>query len=65
MIACWQSLEVMVLWGGRDGLQTTLLPGGEHPWGLAAVDLNDDGMDDIVIADDTTPQVFIYVSTGR
>jgi len=56
VIACWQSPEVMVLWGGRDDLQTELLPGGEHPWGLAVVDLNDDGMDDIVIADESMRQ---------
>ncbi len=61
-VACWQSPDALILLGGRETFQTALLPGGEHPWGLAAADLNADGKDDLVIADDTRPQAVIYLS---
>ena len=64
-VACWQSSDVLVLLGGRDDFLTGSLPGGEHPWGLAAVDLNEDGVDDLVIADDASPQAAVYLSLGR
>ena len=61
-VACWQFSNVLVLLGGRDAIRTGTLPGGEHPWGLAAADLNEDGKDDLVIADDGAPSVTVYLS---
>lgn len=63
-IAAWQSPEVMMILGGSDRLATGLLPGGEHPWGLVAADINRDGKDDLVIVDDASALVSMYLSAG-
>lgn len=63
-ISSYQFLEVMVLLGETDSLQTGFLPGDEHPWGMAAADFNGDGRDDLVIADDVTHDATIYLSVA-
>lgn len=61
-IASYHHPQVLVVLGGRDSLQTGFLPGGEHPWGLAAADFNEDGKEDLVIADDAEPKAAVYLS---
>jgi FG-GAP-like repeat len=58
----YQSADVLVILGGPDGVQTGTLSGEAHPWGLAAADFNADGLDDLVIADDTTGTAYLYLS---
>jgi hypothetical protein len=64
-VACYRVSDVMLILGGRDSFQTTLLPAGEHPWGLAAADFNGDGVDDLVIADDGRSEAIVYLSSVR
>ncbi len=64
-IASYQSSEVLLLLGGSHSVRTARLPGGENPWGLVAVDLNEDGKDDLVIADNANPWVTLYLSRAR
>ncbi|MDX1435960.1 MAG: VCBS repeat-containing protein [Anaerolineales bacterium] len=60
-VAAWPSTDVLVLLGGEE-FRTGYLPGGEHPWGMAAADFNRDGRDDLVIADDNAPRALVYLS---
>ncbi|CAN5373947.1 hypothetical protein BH23GEM4_BH23GEM4_09160 [soil metagenome] len=64
-VASYQSSKVLVLLGGRDSIRNGYLPGGEHPWGLVATDLNEDGRDDLVVADDANPRAVVYLSAGE
>lgn len=61
-VSSYRSSEVLVLLGGRDSFRTGSFPAGEHPWGLAAADLNEDGIDDLVIADDATIRATVFLS---
>jgi hypothetical protein len=61
-VASYRSSEVLVLLGGRSEIQTGYLPGGEHPWGMAAGDFNGDGKDDLVIVDDASAQAKIFLT---
>jgi len=61
-VASYHHPQVLLLWGGRETIETDNLAGGEHPWGLAAADFNGDGLDDLVIADDGADQVTLYLS---
>jgi hypothetical protein len=62
VVASYQSSKVLVLLGGRDSIRNGYLPGGEHPWGLVATDLNEDGNDDLIVADDANPRAAVYLS---
>jgi len=61
-VASYHYTEVLVLLGGRDSIHAGYLPGDEHPWGLAAADMNEDGLDDLVIADDTSHGATLFLS---
>ena len=61
-VTSWRSPEVMLLLGASPPLRTARLPGGENPWGLVSVDLNEDGKDDLVIVDNAHPHATIYLS---
>ncbi|MFQ5741244.1 MAG: FG-GAP repeat domain-containing protein [Acidobacteriota bacterium] len=63
-VTSWQSPEVLLLLGGSPPFRMARLTGGEHPWGLASVDLNEDGKDDLVILDYAHPWVTVYLSCG-
>jgi hypothetical protein len=63
-VASYQSSKVLVLLGGRDSIHTGHLPAGEHPWGLVATDLNEDGKDDLIVADDANPRAVVYLSVA-
>lgn len=61
-VSSYQSADVFVLLGGTELIRTGYLPGDKHPWGLAVADLNRDGLDDLVIGDDTTHRALVYLS---
>jgi hypothetical protein len=61
-VTCYQSRDVLLLLGGSGTLRSATVRGGEHPWGVAATDLNDDGRDDLVIVDYANPRATVYVS---
>jgi hypothetical protein len=61
-VTSYQHSEALILLGGRDSLRTGYLPGDEHPWGLASTDLNEDGRDDLIIADDVTGKAIVYLT---
>ncbi len=61
LVSSWSS-DVLVVLGGPDSFQTVRLPGDGNPWGLAVVDLNRDGKDDLVIADGVRTLVTVYLS---
>jgi len=50
--------------GGRESIEIGYLPASENPWGLAIVDLNNDGSDDLIVADDQSGGATIYLSAG-
>ena len=64
-VASYRSSGVLVVLGGGGALRTATLPAGEHPWAIAAADLNEDGIDDLVIADDANPRATVYLSHTR
>lgn len=61
-ISSYQSSQIFLIYGGEGQLTTGRLPAGNHPWGLAAADLNQDGRDDLVVGDDTDRAAFIFVN---
>lgn len=61
-VTCYRSSDILLLLGGPGELRPLIARAGEHPWAIAAVDLNEDGTDDLVIADDTNPRLTVYVS---
>ena len=61
-VASYVASDVLLLLGGPAAIRTALLPGGVNPWSLIAVDLNEDGKDDLVIADDASQRVTLYLS---
>lgn len=62
-VAAWQSTDVTVIFGGADPQVAGTVPGVEHPWGLAAADLNEDGRDDLIVADDTSQTLTIFLTS--
>lgn len=61
-VASFTHPNVLLLYGGSDLIRSAYLAGGENPWGLAAADLNEDGKDDLVIADAANASLTIYLS---
>lgn len=64
-IACWNAETVLLLLGGADSIRTTRIPDAEDSWGPTAADLNEDGVDDLVIPDAASDEVLVYVSRNR
>jgi len=63
-VCSWDSPAVHVLFGGTRGLRTATVPTeAENPWGMIAVDLNEDGRDDLVIADGSGSTLTLFLST--
>ncbi|MHC4611681.1 MAG: FG-GAP repeat domain-containing protein, partial [Planctomycetota bacterium] len=60
-ITNYTSTNVLLILGGPS-IHTGSLPGGEHPWGAVAVDLNEDGRDDLLILDYESPRGILYLS---
>jgi hypothetical protein len=53
---------VFVIWGGPAPMRTGEVAGGINPWGLAVADLTGDGLDDIVVVDETGGEVRVYLA---
>ena len=65
-LAAWRSSEVFVVRWGADGPNTTALPAGcDHPWGLAAGDLNGDGADELAIVGEGERQARVYWTSRK
>lgn len=63
-VTCSSSSEVLLLdW--RDAIRMGNIVGGEITWGMAAADLNEDGKDDLVIADDKASRAVVYLSLNQ
>lgn len=60
LVSSWGGGAVVVL-GGPE-LQSIPLPLDGSPWGLLLVDLNNDGRDDLVVADGVAPTLTTFVS---
>lgn len=60
-ITSYMSADVLLLLGGPS-IRTGWVPGGEHPWGAVAVDLDEDGTDDLVILDYASSEGAVYLS---
>ena len=57
----YTSRDVLLLLGGAS-IRTAWVTGGEHPWGAAAVDLNEDGTDDLILLDYGSSEGTLYLS---
>lgn len=64
-VTSYHSADVLVLLGGLHTIRSVQVPAGEHPWGLTAGDLNEDGFDELIILDDASPVATIYLSIAR
>jgi len=63
-ICAWDSPVIHVLFGGAEGLRVGSAPTeAENPWGMIAADLNEDGRDDLVIADGSGSSLTLFLST--
>ena len=56
----WNSHDVLVLFGGSDGIRTARVPGGENPWGVAAADLTGDGAAELLVLDNSGDALRVY-----
>ena len=56
----WNSHDVLVLFGGSDGIRTARVPGGENPWGVAAADLTGDGVAELLVLDNSGDALRVY-----
>jgi len=61
-VSSWQSNEVLFVFGGSHSLRTAIVQTVDHPWGLIAADINEDGRDDLLVADDAGPQLIVFLS---
>lgn len=61
-VASYTHSDVLLLYGASELSRSAYLAGGQNPWGLAAADLNEDGKDDLVIADAANASLRIYLS---
>ena len=61
-ISSYQSVDVFVLLGSSGLIRSGYLPGDKHPWSLAVADLDANGRDDLVIANDIAHTAMIYLS---
>jgi hypothetical protein len=60
----YMSRDVLLLLGGPS-MRIAWVNGGEHPWGAVAVDLNEDGTDDLVLLDYTSSKGTLYLSRNE
>lgn len=67
VVSGWESAVVLFLFGGRDGIRIATAdatPGGVgNAWGLLAADFDDDGRDDLLVADGDGPLLTLFLST--
>lgn len=66
-VSGWDSALVLVLFGGsgeiRAGTASTTSDGTGNAWGLLSADLNEDGRDDLIVADGDGPRLTLFLST--
>lgn len=67
VVSGWQSAVVHFFFGDPGGFRTatasTTPDGTGNAWGLATGDFNDDGRDDLVVADGDGPRLTLFLST--
>jgi hypothetical protein len=56
----WNSHDVLVLFGGSDGVRTARVTGGENPWGITAADLTGDGAAELLVLDNSGDALRVY-----
>ncbi len=61
-VADFRSSPVLVLAGAGHRFYTTRLEAGANPWGMAAADLNADGLDDLVVTDAAGNRMQVFIS---
>lgn len=61
-VVCSWASDVLVVLGNAGSMVSVRLRGFENPWGLALADLNEDGLDDFVIADGVRARLEVYLS---
>jgi hypothetical protein len=63
LVGSWSGQAIVIL-GHAAVYRSTQLPlhGVQNPWGLALVDLNEDGKDDLVVADGVGVRANVYLS---
>lgn len=59
-ITSWNSHDVLVLFGGEDGIRTAGVIGGENPWGVTAADITGDGHAELLVLDNTGDELRVY-----
>ncbi len=66
LVTSWSS-DALVVLGGTVGFQPVRLElrAIQNPWGVAVVDLNEDGRDDFVIGDGASSLAMLYLSQGE
>ena len=64
-VTSYHSKKVLLVLGGEAPRRTAELAGGDHPWGLATADFNEDGVDDLMVGDDSNPVATVWVSSRR
>lgn len=65
-VSAYRSARVMIVLGGAKSLETAMVAAGhDHPWGLAAGDLNGDDVDDLIIVGDGARRGTLYLSVIR
>lgn len=64
VIAAYPSPDLLVLFGGdANPIRRATVPTTGNPWGILVLDLNEDGRNDLVVADDTSPALTLFIST--
>jgi hypothetical protein len=63
-ITNWNSDDVLILFGGREGIRAERVPGGENPWGVGAADLTGDGRDELLVLDNTGDALRVYTCSA-
>lgn len=63
LISNWTG-QLLIAFGGKESIRTVTFshPRISHPWGIALADLNNDGKNDIIIADGESAVAVVYVS---
>ncbi|MFT5143910.1 MAG: hypothetical protein ACI80V_000801 [Rhodothermales bacterium] len=64
LVATWNG-EALIVRGHPTAHEMVRLPVSGNPWGLAAGDLNGDGVDDFLVADGVTDNVKVFLSQAR
>jgi FG-GAP-like repeat len=64
LVATWSG-QALIIRGHPTAPESVTLPISGNPWGVAVGDLNQDGIDDFVIADGVTARIEVFLSAGN